>query len=57
MVKMRVLCGSVAVVRTAALQEEGPAFVSLFWVFLRDVCDTLPVPALAEVCAGLRNHP
>lgn len=53
MVKMRVLCGSVAVVRSAALQEEGPGFVSLFWVFVRDVCDALPVPALAEVCIGL----
>lgn len=42
-----------AAVSTAALQEEGPGFVSLFWVFLCDVCDTLPVPALAEVCVGL----
>lgn len=45
-VKMLVLCGSAAVVGTAAFQEEGPAFVSLFWVFLHDVCD-------AEVCVGL----
>lgn len=49
MVRMRVLCGSVAVVSNAALQEEGPGFVSLFWVFLCDVCDAPPVPALAEV--------